>query len=281
MFSDIINSYKRKRKASRKAIVIITLGSILFSAPYGRSIEESAQNSLPAPPDTGSPEEDFSAGGTRDGNQLKQICGKKSQEILYLLGNNNRELTLSAHPTFWFYVPEGVNNKAQINFVLVELETGKKIYARPVQLPEQAGMLGISIPSKPEYALSTQINYRWSLEINCTELEQEPVIALQGWLYRSLSHTDLQDRLAVTPDEQKHTVYLQHNLLYDALNHLVKLSIAQPQNNHLRTAWNQLLMELGWQDLAKQSTLKAYILDTSLTKLQITRGFSSKYNKQN
>lgn len=270
MFSQI-NNYKWQRKIYKRAIALVTIGSIFLSTTPSRSIEELVQNNLPLPPDTGSPEEDFSAGGTRDSHQLQQICGEKSQEILYLLGNKNRELTLSVHPTFWFYIPEQFNPAAQINFVLTEVETGKKIYDRLVQLPKQAGMLGISIPAKSEYALSPQVNYRWSLEINCTELEQEPIIALEGWIYRSPSNANLQNQLATAADEQKYTVYLDHNFLYDALDNLVKMIIAQPQNCQLNIAWHQLLVELGWQDLAEQSTMKAYILDTSLTKFQITK----------
>ncbi|MGK7948133.1 MAG: DUF928 domain-containing protein [Xenococcaceae cyanobacterium] len=266
-------NYKWQRKIYKSAIALVTIGSIFLTTHPSRSIEELVQNSLPLPPDTGSPEEDFSAGGTRDSHQVQQICGEKSQEIVYLLGNKNRELTLSVHPTFWFYIPEQFNPPAQINFVLTEVETGKKIYDRLVQLPKQASMLGISIPAKSEYALSPQVNYRWSLEINCTELEQEPIIALEGWLYRSPINADLQNQLTAISEEQKYTVYLDHNFLYDALNNLVQMIISQPQNHNLNIAWNQLLVELGWQDLAEQSTVKAYILDTSLTKFQVTRGF--------
>lgn len=265
MFSDI-NSCKQQRKLRKLAIAIVTLGLIFFSAPYSRSIEKSRENgnSLPASPDTGSPEEDFSAGGTRDSNQLNKICGENSQEMVYLLGNRNREFTLSAHPTFWFYLPDRVKKVAQINFVLTELETGKEIYARALQPPEKAGIFGISMPSKPEYTLSPQVNYRWSLEVDCAESDEEPIIALEGWLSRLPLNSDLKNKLAATPDEQKHLVYLQHNLLYDALNDLVQLRIVQPQNTELITAWNQLLVELGWQNLAQQLAVKPFLLNKKI-----------------
>ena len=50
---------------------------------------------LPIP---GSPEEDFSAGGTRDNHLSTGVCGADGQPIAYLLGENNREFTIKVHP---------------------------------------------------------------------------------------------------------------------------------------------------------------------------------------
>ena len=242
----------------------VTLCLVFFLASHSGNTEESPKHSLPSSPDTGSPEEDFSAGGTRENHRLTKICGEKGQKIAYLLGNKNREFTSSAYPTFWFYIPNNVQKVAQMKFVLTEVETGKKIYNRIVKVPEIAGAMGIPIPPEPQYALSPNVNYSWSLEVDCAESNDDSVIALEGWLYRLPLNSNLPNQLAAASGEDKYKVYLQHNLLYDALNDLAQRRIAEPNNTQLETSWNQLLGELGWQDLTQKSAVEPYILDTKI-----------------
>ncbi len=246
------------------AFSTVTLCLVFFLASHSGNTEESSQHSLPSSPDTGSPEEDFSAGGTRENYQLTKICGEKGQNIAYLLGNKNREFTSSPYPTFWFYIPNNVHQVAQMKFVLTELETGKKIYSHIVQVPEIAGAMGIAIPPEPRYALSSNVNYSWSLEVDCTESKEDSVIALEGWLSRRSLNSNLQNQLAAASGEDKYIVYLQHNLLYDALSDLAQRRIAEPNNTQLETTWNQLLVELGWQDLTQKCAVEPYLLDPKI-----------------
>ncbi len=273
---------KWQRQIQKWAFPTATLCLVFFGVPYSGNTEESPKHSLPSPPDTGSPEEDFSAGGTRENHRLTKTCGQKGQKITYLLGNNNRELTSSAYPTFWFYIPNNVQKVAQMKFVLTEVETGKKIYdlalsevlrgqAKPgaerdsaVEVPEREDVIGIPLPPEPQYALSPNVNYSWSLEVDCAESSDESVIALKGWLYRRPLNSNLQNQLAATSCEDKYKVYLQHDLLYDALNDLAQRRIAEPNNTQLETSWNQLLGELGWQDLTQKSAVEPYLLDTKI-----------------
>ena len=247
------------------AFFSVTLCLVFCLVPYSGNTQESPKNSLPSSPDTGSPEEDFSAGGTRENHRFSKICGEKGQEIAYLLGNKNREFTSSAYPTFWFYIPNNLQKVAQMKFVLTEVATGKRIYDRILQVPEIAGAMGIAIPPEPEYALSLNVNYSWSLQVDCIESNDESVIALTGWLYRLSLNSDLQNQLAAASSEDKYKVYLQHNLLYDALDDLAQRRIAKPDNTQLETTWNQLLEELGWQDLTQKSTVEPYMLDTKIS----------------
>ena len=256
---------KQPRSIQKWAISAATLCLIFFLAPYSGNTEESPQNSLPSPPDTGSPEEDFSAGGTRDNHHFTQVCGENGQKIAYLLGNKKREFTSSIYPTFWFYLPSNVNKIEQIKFVLKELETEKRIYTHAVREPEKFGIIGIAIPPEPQYALSPNVNYSWSLEIDCAESNDEPAIVLEGWLHRLLLKPDWQNQLTAASGKDKYKVYLQQDLPYDALNDLAQRYLTAPNNTQLKTAWNQLLVKLGWQDLTQQSVVEPYILNTKIS----------------
>ena len=228
---------------------------------YGE--EKTKNTNLPTAPDTGTPEEDFQSAGTRDNNTFSNLCDANSQQIVYLLGNNIRESTLSAHPVFWFNFPDASEAISQVEFVLKETDTDNKIYHRVVETPKQSGTVGIALPQEEQYALNPNINYSWSLNVDCVG-EQQETLELTGWLRRVLPNTELQNRLATASESEKYRVYLEHNLLYDALNELAQRRTKEPSNLKIVTAWNQLLKELGWEDLARQSTVKFYVLQTDI-----------------
>ncbi len=230
------------------SLLIFSLCSFFSSdsivAQEASTEKDSVENQLPTSPETGSPEDDFSAGGTRDNHQQKSFCGAENQQISFLLGNKSRETTVSPHPSFWFYFPEDLESKVQMEFVLVELQTNREIYRRAKDL-DQKGIVGIQISSEKEPALSPKINYRWQLSISC----QESNLVLDGWLNLDPINPDLQQRLAQTPKKEKYQVYWQENLLADALNELAQTRLLDMDNPKLEQAWKEILSDLGWQDL--------------------------------
>jgi hypothetical protein len=250
--------------------IILTLTlliAFLFIPQSGNTKEKkSSNNRLPSAPDTGSPQEDFAAGGTRDNQPKNALCGVEKQQIAYLLGNDNREFTLSAYPTFWFYIPDTLKKVAQMKFVITELETGKKIYDRVIKDTKKSTIIGIKAPHEQRYALSPAINYSWSLQVDCAGREGDSEIALAGWLSRSALDNQLKPQLAAASEAEKYTVYLKHNLLYDALTEVVQNRIAEPNNIQIETAWNQLLTKLGWQDLIEEKSA----INSSLVNIQIS-----------
>ena len=253
-------------KVSYLAFCILLVSTILFFTLPGKAEEtQTKDNSLPQSPDTGTPEEDFSAGGTRENHLLGDICGVNGQKIVYLLGNENREYTLSAYPTFWFHIPHDIDREAQIEFALKELETGKEIYNQIVPAKSRSAIKGIALPKDKINALSFDTNYVWSLTVSCPQTEPETLITLSGWLSRSPITPQVKNQLAATPPLEKYKVYLKHEVLYDALSELANYRIVEPNNIQIATAWNQFLTELGWQDLIQQDNVKKpEILDAKI-----------------
>lgn len=238
-------------------LICILLLIAFFPVSQSGYAEEKRENktTLPPAPETGSPEGDFSAGGTRGNKPRNFVCGHKSLNIFYLLGDRNREFTLSAYPSFWFYISNRINKTTQIKFVISELKTGNKVYERVIQGTNKSGIIGITLPKDQQYALSSEENYSWSLIVDCAETYKNSETILGGWLTRLSSDSELQQQLAAVSEAEKYTVYLKHNLLYDALEELALSRIAKPNNIKIETAWNQLLTKLGWEDLAQQKSL--------------------------
>ena len=263
------NKTDSKNRWSRKQLSISVISLLIFllsiAQPGNTKEQKTSSNRLPPAPDTGAPEEDFAAGGTRDNRRRDSLCGADRQQVAYLLGNKNREYTLSAYPTFWFHIPQTIDRTAKVNFVVTELETGKRKFARTIEAVGGSSIAGINLPQEKQYALSSGVNYAWSLEVDCAKQNKE--IALEGWITRVSSPSKLQNQLAAVPEAEKHQVYLNHNLLYDALTQLAKRRMAKPHNVQVETAWNQLLIELGWQDLIQQKSTR----ELSITNLQICK----------
>jgi hypothetical protein len=263
------NSWIINNTHTWKLIVITCLIAIFFAPQSGQAKEaRKHSNRLPPAPDTGSPEEDFAAGGTRGGNQPRNIvCGQNTQNIVYLLGNKNREFTASAYPSFWFHIPQNINGINKMKFVVTELATGKKIYDRVLPKPQKSGIIGVNLPQTHKYALSPKTNYTWSLEVDCGGGKPGSEIALTGWLSRLPLNSKQQAQLAHTAESEKYKVYLQHNLLYDALTDLAELRMAKPNNYKTETAWTDLLTELGWQDLTQpKSAIYPSVLNIQICK---------------
>ena len=242
--------FKSRCLKNHWAILVIPLVVLLPILP-GNAKEKEGNNRLPPAPDTGAPKEDFSAGGTRDNRSGDIACGVETEQIAYLLGSENREFTLSAHPTFWFYIPDNLDREARLKFVVKELETGKKIYDG--SLERKSSIMGINLPKEEPYALSPETNYAWSLEIDCMGANQSEIV-LTGWVTRVSLQSKLQNKLATTPEAEKHTVYLEHNLLYDALCELAHRRMAKPNDVRVETEWNQLLTKLGWRELVQHES---------------------------
>ncbi|MFM2311218.1 MAG: hypothetical protein RLZZ04_494 [Cyanobacteriota bacterium] len=246
-------------------VLTLLIAFLLIPQPGSAKEKKSSNNRLPSAPDTGSPQGDFAAGGTRDNQPENALCGIDRQQIVYLLGNDNREFTLSPYPTFWFYVPQKMNKVAQMKFVITELETGKKIYDRVIQNDQKLSVIGIKAPQEKRYALAPEINYAWSLQVDCAGRNRESEIALAGWLSRSALDFQLKPQLAAASKAEKYTIYLKHNLLYDALTEVAQNRIAEPDNLQMESAWNQLLAKLGWQDLIEEKSA----INPSLVNTQI------------
>ncbi|NJK57355.1 MAG: DUF928 domain-containing protein [Pleurocapsa sp. SU_5_0] len=244
-----------KKKWIIPALTLL-IAFLLIPQPGNAKEKKSSNNKLPSAPDTGSPQEEFAAGGTRDNQPKNALCGVDNERIAYLLGNDNREFTLSAYPTFWFYIPNNLNKVARLKFVITELETGKKIYDRVIKDTQKSAIVGIDLPQEKRYALAPAINYAWNLQVDCPGKNRKSEIALGGWLSRSGLNFQLKPQLAAVSEAEKYRVYLKHNLLYDALTEVAQNRIAEPNNIQVETAWNQLLTKLGWQDLiGEQSAL--------------------------
>jgi hypothetical protein len=155
-------------------------------------------------------------------------------------------LTVSATPTFWFYVPAPENPNLSAEFVLFEGD--RLVYKQRVPLSEIPGIVSF----RPEQTLETGKQYRWffSVLINPQRPSQNPVV--EGTLARIEINATLTNQLAAaTSERDRAAIYASHGIWYDALTELGELHRTNPQDRKIQEDWADLLSSVGLKAIAK------------------------------
>ncbi len=205
------------------------------------------QNQSPLPPPeplTPLPptEEPLKPGGGLDAPNSS--CKSTSKPLTALIPVKNPVLTTRQHPTFLFYVPYASNEVRFGEFsLLVGLEEKTRLYKTRFTLPQTPGIVSITLPSKPKYALEEGKFYHWYFELYCqTNTSSQPDVDVNGWV----------QRVALTPERERQINASTPDVWYDALANLAESLRASPQDAKLRNEWLNLLKSIGSEDLATE-----------------------------
>lgn len=156
-------------------------------------------------------------------------------------------LTSVAHPSFVFYIPKEISASPK-EFVLQD-SSGQNIYMSsfPKVASIQPGFTQIRIPSK--LSLETNKIYRWFFVVNC---DTDAPYEVDGWIQRVVLNPVLERQLQKGNRLQQAQVFAANGIWYDALNNLVKMRRANPQDQELLSNWVELLDSVGLEDFALQ-----------------------------
>jgi hypothetical protein len=183
---------------------------------------------LPPEPREGTPTSGKrTPGGTR-GGACKQTGKQTDQPFTALVPEDAKGLTAAQHPVFWFFIPDAPEDIQSIEFSLHDSNDTTTLYRTSLPLTRTQGVIGIPLPSSPEYSLKLNESYHWRLIINCdqTETSKAPM-ELEGWVTR---------------------VQQSRNLWHDELTNLAKRYLSEPENPEVKKAWVELMqsVDLEW-----------------------------------
>ena len=231
----------------------LVLGSLILSAtPMGAQAQTLNSQRLPPAPDTGTPTGNPTPGTTRSGS----TCPPASQPLTALVANNGSDLTHVAYPTLWFYVPYAAAQISRLEFVLVNRQETETIYQTVIQLQgDHPGLIKVTIPSEPQYALQPNQTYRWYLNLDCEpDVTVEADRLVDGWMRRRLPSAKLQTQItANTPSA--HLLYREQGLWYDAIDHLAQRYREQPGDRTLSQTWITFMDSIGHGQVAQSPFL--------------------------
>lgn len=210
----------------------------------------------PSPPPT-PPDNKTEPGGGLNGSN--QFCQRTNQTLTPLIPVKNPILTISEYPIFWFYIPYAPEDIESIKFSvnIRDDKTGQektRLYQASFKLPATRGVIGISLPSVPKYALEEGKFYHWYFKLYCKgNTSSQFDLDVNGWVQRVPRTSENEGKIAGgSPD-----------IWYDALTSVAKGRIANPQDPNLNEKWANLLEFIDRKDLAQETLLNPIVLPES------------------
>lgn len=195
------------------------------------------------PPNLGNPP--ATAGGATRGG----ACLKGTQRFTALLPQSQVGLTLSSHPTFFWYVPQSSATTAQ--FLLMNRDDSQVVYETTLTLPAKAGIVSFTLPAtvKP---LEVGQRYHWFLTVNCSTTDRNGNPSADGWVERTTASTGLSEKIQRTAERDLPALYADQGIWYEALTSLAHLRQKNPSDTSLTASWERLLKSVGLDAFATE-----------------------------
>ncbi|NEP14206.1 MAG: DUF928 domain-containing protein [Symploca sp. SIO2C1] len=149
-------------------------------------------------------------------------------------------LTLTEHPTFWFYIPYPTNRVSLGKFSL-EDEQKNSIYETHLELAKTPGFISVSLPTTAKPLKNNQ-QYKWTFMLYGGS--DESYVFHQG-LVQKVDITSLKSQLSTTTLKERITFYERNRIWYDAATDL-------PQIHSIPEAWAALLRVIGLEQLEQE-----------------------------
>ncbi len=213
----------------------------------------SRRPSRPRPPRRLPPNQVQPGGGL---DAAARSCDPNSSALTALVPVENPVFTASAHPTFLFYLPDAPEQVAYAEFILLGADEKEEIYTAQF-VPTQSGVVSISLPEQPAYALEADQAYHWYFNLHCktAKVDDESTPAVNGWVQR-LSDSESPDPLPYDLPEGLPEGLAENlpetavpEVWYDAIAQVAETLIANPtpENQQL---WENWLSAVGLAEIA-------------------------------
>jgi hypothetical protein len=223
----------------KTGIVLGIIGSLIFPSfsiaalPHPKVL---ISIKFPPPSGRGAPAR-TAGGGTRNG-EVKCTAGKIPLTAL-MPTRQNVDITISANPTFFIYVPQTTAKQAE--FVIVD-EEGNDIYVSQFNIPPEPGIMQVNLPS--DVSLEIGKYHTWMFSLNCNPKERAEDEFVQGLIMRTDISAEAKNSLAnsSTPVE-KAEIYASEKVWNETLTNLVTAKDLYPES------WKELLQSVGLEML--------------------------------
>ena len=183
--------------------------------------------------------------GTRPGgglNPSNASCSTLNEGLRALIPIENPVLTATAYPTFLFYVPFGAEEVQFGEFSLLPWPGEEtRQYQTRFTLPDSPGIVSVTLPELPEYALAEAQTYRWYFQLYCKAGNgTKPDLTLHGAV----------QRVALTPERSEKIQSASPEIWYDALANVANRLQTSPPENQLQSQWRELLQLIDAEEFA-------------------------------
>ena len=197
------------------------------------------------PPEQGVP-------GRREGGGTRGLECTATNALTALIPQSTMGQTISAKPTFFYYLPVAIDKIVQ--FELAD-ETDKTVYKKSFRMvTSRAGIVSISLGSDGNSpALEVGKNYQWYFTIKCNPKNYRDEVLVSGWINRTAVAPTVKTELDRSPDSRaKLSIFAQQGLWYSYLATLAQLRVESPSDASLALKWSELLSSVELRKIAQQ-----------------------------
>ncbi|MEG4105517.1 DUF928 domain-containing protein [Microcoleus sp. S13_C5] len=192
------------------------------------------------PPEDGVP-------GRREGGGTRGLeCPTATTALTALIPQSTMGQTISAKPTFFYYLPVALDKTVQ--FELAD-QRDKTLYKKSFRMvTSRAGIISVSLGSDDNSpALEVGKNYQWYFTIKCNPKNTRDDVLVSGWINRTALAPTVKTELDRSSDLTKLSIFAQQSLWYEYLATLAQLRIESPSDASLAIKWSAVLnsVELG------------------------------------
>lgn len=194
------------------------------------------------PPEQGVPGR-REGGGTRGSN-----CPTSTTA---LIPKSTMGRTVSAKPTFFYYVPIALNTRVQ--FELAD-ERDKTIYKKSFQMvTSRAGIVSVSLGQDGNSpVLEVGKNYHWYFTIKCSPENSQDDVLVSGWINRTALAPTLKTELDRSSDRDRLSILTQQGIWYEYLATLAKLRLSSPSDASLALKWSDMLSSVELSKISQE-----------------------------
>ena len=190
-------------------------------------------------------------GGSLSGEQA--VCPERPQALTAITPVDVHGKTLSEHPTFWFYTPYTADEVQSGEFSILTRNEDQRIYETSFILPEQPGLVSVTLPDDGSVNLEAGQYYHWYLSLSCVSAtEAKTNLNIDGWV----------QRLEPTPELEVQVGNPSSDIWYDVVDNLAIQMQTSPDENEteLEQAWVELLNSVDLSEFIQKPIIGPVLL---------------------
>lgn len=196
--------------------------------------------------------------GRRVGGGTRGDCYVGEKTLTALIPKNNLGLTVSANPTFFFYVPQS-SNAQLVEFVLRD-ENDQLVYEQQLKTNGPSGIVSFSLAeASVSERLDINQKYQWYFSIICNPQNRAHDVSVNGWVQRVEPTPTLTRELEAVTLPERAALYAEAGLWHDALTTLAQLRYSRPYDSTLAAQWAQLLQSVGLDEVAQEPLVNSLL----------------------
>jgi len=185
--------------------------------------------------------------GRREGGGTRGLeCPTATTALTALIPQSTMGQTISAKPTFFYYLPVALDKTVQ--FELAD-QRDKTLYKKSFRMvTSRAGVVSVSLGSDDNSpALEVGKNYQLYFTIKCNPKNTTDDVLVSGWINRTALAPTVKTELDRSGDRAKLSIFAQQGLWYEYLATLAQLRIESPNDASLAIEWSAVLnsVQLG------------------------------------